>query len=56
MQSLGALCVCNTQNHKFNFDITFQIQEKKPQKFKIFPANNKVWPKFESKKKQIDQK
>ena len=46
----------NTQNHKFNFDIAFQIQEQKQQKFKIFQANNRVWPKFESKKKQIDQK
>ena len=41
----------NKQNHKFNFDEAFQIQEQKPQQFKIFQANNRVWPKFESKKK-----
>ena len=41
----------NTQNHKFDFDIAFQIQEQKPQKFKIFQANSRVWTKFESKKK-----
>ena len=46
----------NTQNHKFNFDIAFQIQEKKPQKFKILKANNRVWTKFESKQKQNDHK
>ena len=32
--------------------MAFQIQEQKPQKFKIFQANNRVWTKFESKKKQ----
>ena len=46
----------NTQNHKFNFDIAFQIQEQKPQKFKILKANNKVRTKFESKQKRTDQK
>ena len=43
-------------NHKFNFDIAFQIQEQKPQKFKIFQANNRVWTKFESEQKQTYQK
>ena len=43
-------------NHIFNFDIAFQSQEQKPQKFKIFQAKNKEWTKFESKKKQTDHK
>ena len=32
--------------------MAFQIQEQKPQKFKIFQANNRVWTKFEPNKKQ----
>jgi len=46
----------NTQNHKFNFNMAFQIQEQIPQKFKIFQANNSVWKKLKSKQKQTDQK